>query len=97
MRQEIAGNDGSIGLGVLGLMVVALIAGEVHGNFDGAAPIAAEDDVPRVLIQLPYDVQSEEIEGAIRELSVFPMAIEQLHLGWTSDEKIIEEYRRTDF
>ena len=100
MRQETVGNDGLIGLGVLALMVIALVAGEVHATFDGAGPNAAPaatEETPRVLIQLPYDPRSEEIEGAIRELRVFPMAIEQLDLGWASDETVIEEYRRTDF
>ena len=95
MRQETLGNDGMIGLGLLALMVVALVAGELHADLD--SQVARPEQPPRVLIQLPYDPRSEDVEGAIRELSVFPMAIEQLDLGWASDETIIEEYRRTDF
>ena len=97
MRQETVGNDGMIGLGLLALMVVALVAGEVHANLDATSQVARPEQPPRVLIQLPYDPRSEEIEGAIRELRVFPLAIEQLDLGWASDEMLIEEYRRTDF
>ena len=102
MEQETFGTDGIIGLGVLGLMAIALIAGEVRANLKmgDAADAGAVPAPPGVLIELRPQLRwpaDAEIEGTIRELGVLPLSIDRLDLGWAPEDVVIEQYRRSDF
>ena len=101
MKRETVGTDGSIGLGVLGLMVIALVAGEIHSNLQTLGVLAAgHARAPDVLIELGPQIRwpaDAKVEGAIREVSVPPLSIDRLDLGWLPDDVVIEEYRRSDF
>ena len=91
--------DGNVGLGVLLLMIIAFVAGEAQSDWQtGEAssldnPAALES---HLLIDLSQPKEKNGIGGAIRELSVVPLSIEsRLDFGWTPDEAVIEEYRRS--
>ena len=99
---ELVGSERNLGLSVLGLMFVALVAGEVHSNLDSSAPAhsSAAPAGPTVTIDTGFDadwIREVQIEGAIRELRLRPLSIERLDLGWTPDDQVIEEYRRSGF
>ena len=96
------GKDGKIGLGVLALMAVAFIAGEAESDWRSqvvdfverpAAPLDTQ-----LLIDMGQPVSGDEVSGAIRELSVVPLNVDgHIDLGWSPDDVVIEEYRRSGF
>lgn len=100
-----AGNrtiGGHTGLGLLVLMAVALVAGELHTDAGliaiGATPSSAVVQPPIQASPLFNDSEAppESIRGAIRELRVIPANIDQrIDLNWAPDERLLKEYRRT--
>jgi hypothetical protein len=88
-------DDGFIGLGILILMTVALVAGQLHGTSDRQERLS---DVPLVGPHLLIDDEGEaqrRIGGAIRELRVLPSAIsDYAQLDWSADEELIRDFRR---
>ena len=85
-------DDGMIGLAVLVMMAVAFIAAESHSAKSPAGTASATSPGPRILIEQA----AGEAGGAIRELRIVPLSIEEgLNLGWASDEEVLEEYRRS--
>ena len=87
-------DDGIIGIGVLVLMTVALIAGQLHGGSDAEEQ---RSDLPLVGSHLLIDDSADandRIGGSLRELRVLPSAIsEYTQLDWSSDEDLIRKHR----
>ena len=91
------GRDGSIGLGVLIMMTVAFIAGEAQSDWRAesldVAPVHLRLEAP-VLIDKGDRPSIGDISGALRELGVVPVEIDD-RLDWSPDEELIEEYQRS--
>lgn len=87
-------DDGIIGLGILILMTVALIAGQLHGAGDDKE---SRSEVPLVGSHLLIDDSGNTVRrigGSLRELRVLPSAIsEYTHLDWSTDDELISKYR----
>ena len=87
-------DDGIIGLGILVLMTVALIAGQLHGASDEKERLK---EVPLVGSHLLIDDSGDSdgrIGGTLRELRVLPSAIsEYTQLDWSTDDELIRKHR----
>ena len=89
-------DDGMIGLGVLAMLTVALIAGQFHSSVESSASLAPTTHSP-VFSEAMQD-PSTRLDGAIRELRIVPSLINSaVDLGWSSDEELIDGYRKTGF
>lgn len=88
-------DDGMIGLGVLALLTMALIAGQFHDSSESVEGLSpATTPFFNEIVQSP----STNIEGAIRELRIVPSLINSaVELGWSSDEELIDGYRKAGF
>ena len=94
-------DDGPIGLGLLILMTVALIAGQLHSpsgqdTADGTSRISVPGQ--RLLFEPVATPAIVTDEGAIRELRVLPSVLADYpEFGWSSDEALIKEYSNAGF
>ena len=88
-------DDGVIGLGVLALLIIAFIAGQMQhpsGWSQVGLDAAAPDVGDYMLIGDPGDLPSPA-GGGMREFRIVPSAFEQLpDFDWSSDETLLERY-----
>ena len=94
---ESTGKRRNMSLGILGLMMVALVAGELKTP-SATAPV----EVLRTGVAVAPAIDTGwigdgEVEGTIRELKLTPLSIDRLDLGWKPDDQVIDEYRRSSF
>ena len=87
-------DDGLIGLGLLAMMTIALIAGQFHDSLESAARFTTNADAPLFSEQQTTGARNG-LEGAVRELRIVPYLINSAaDFGWSSDEELLDGYRR---
>lgn len=92
-------DDGIIGLGVLVLMAIALVAGQAHGSRESATSLALAPAVEAPLLdRSSIAAPASDAAGAIRELRILPSFInEAADLDWSSDDELLDTYRKSAF
>ena len=87
-------DDGIIGLGVLVLMTVALIAGQLHGASDEKERLNEVSLVGSHMLIDDSGDTDDRIGGSLRELRILPSAIsEYTQLDWSTEDELIRKHR----